>query len=187
MLNALLVRVCLLSRVLVWVAGGLLLASALLVAAEVIVRGVFNVSIGGVDELSGYAFGIAVALGLSQVLLDKAHIRVDALYAYFPQPLKFIADVFGMLVLACFAGALVYMGSSMVADTLEHGSRSITPRRTPLAWVQLPWLFGWGYFLFVSLLLIACAIERACKRQWAAAAELIGAKSTDEQIADEKV
>ncbi len=187
MLDSLLNLTRQLSRVLVWVAGALLLASALLVCAEVIGRTLFNYSIGGVDELSGYAFGIALSLGLSQVLLDRAHIRVDAMYAHLPRPFRFVTDVFGMLVLACFAGALVYMGWSMVADTLEYGSRSITPRRTPLAWVQLPWLFGWAYFLFTALLLLACAIDRALKRQWNEVSLLIGAKNTDEQIADEKV
>ncbi len=175
------------SLVMVWIAGCLLLSAALLVCCEVIVRGVFNTSFGGVDEISGYAFAIAVSFGLSHVLLKKAHIRVDAMYVYFPRPLRFAADVFALLMLALFALTMVHVGASMVWDSLSFGSRSITPLRTPLAWVQLPWLFGWVFFSLNCLVLIGCALDAARLGHWREAASLIGAKSTVEQIDDEKV
>ena len=44
------------SRVFVWIGGILILGSAFLVTVEVVLRKVANYSIGGADELSGYAF-----------------------------------------------------------------------------------------------------------------------------------
>jgi len=153
------------SRVLVWIGGGLILASSLLVTAEVLMRKLLNVSIGGADELSGYAFGIATTLGFAFALFERAHIRVDALYGLFPRPLKVMASLFGLVLLTGFAALVSMTAWSMVADTLHHGSHSITPMRTPLAWPQVPWLAGWIY------------MERADA--------LVGMKSVQEQIEDE--
>lgn len=61
---------------LVWVAGVLLIGSALLVTIEVILRKVANVSIGGADEISGYAFGIATALAMAYALFELSLIHI---------------------------------------------------------------------------------------------------------------
>ena len=47
---------------------------------EVLARRLLGHSIIGVDELAGYAFGIAMAWGFAQALFMRAHIRVDLVY-----------------------------------------------------------------------------------------------------------
>ena len=64
-----------------WFGGALIILSAFLVTLEVFLRKLFNISLGGADELSGYAFGVATTFALSFALLERAHIRVDALIA----------------------------------------------------------------------------------------------------------
>lgn len=174
-----------LSRVLVWIGGSLILASAFLVTVEVFMRKLLNMSIGGADELSGYAFGVATTLGFAFSLFERAHIRVDALYALFPLLLKVIASLIGLALLIGFAGFVTVTAWSMVADTLEHGSRSITPMRTPLAWPQIPWLAGWIFFVFCGVLLFLRALMSALNGDLASADRLIGMKSIAEQIEDE--
>ena len=146
------------SRVMVWIGGALILMAALTVTLEVILRKFFDISIAGADELSGYAFGIATTFGMAYALFERAHIRVDALYNLFPDSLKLIASFVGLLLLAGFTAVVCYTGWGLVADTINHGSRSITPMRTPLILPQLPWLAGW---LFFSVLLFA-RIDRVC-------------------------
>ena len=135
-----------LSQVLVWIGGGLILASAVLVTIEVFVRKFLNVSLGGADELSGYAFGVATTCAFAYALFERAHIRVDALYSLFPRALRLVLSAIGLGLLLGFAGVASWMAWSMVADTLQYGSRSITPMRVPLAIPQIPWLFGWIFF-----------------------------------------
>lgn len=185
MLDRLLTTTHSLSRVLVWIGGVLILGSAFLVTAEVFLRKFFNVSIGGADELSGYAFGIATTLGLAFALFERAHIRVDALYAFFPSPLKLLASFLGLALLIGFAGVITWTAWSMVADTLHHGSRSITPMRTPLAWPQIPWLFGWIFFIFSGSLIFLAALRAVFQKNPAKADTLIGMKSVEQQIEDE--
>ncbi len=175
------------SRWLVWIGGALIILSALMVTLEVFLRKFFNISIGGADELSGYAFGIATSFGMAYTLFERAHIRVDALYNLFPLWLKMIANVFGILLLAGFVGLICYTGWGMVSDTLAHGSRSITPMRTPLSFPQIPWLAGWLFFLFSCVLVLICSLAALFKGNVDQASRLIGTKTIDEQIQDEAV
>ncbi|WP_136657115.1 TRAP transporter small permease [Nitratireductor sp. XY-223] len=176
-----------LSRVLVWTGGVLIIGSALLVTVEVALRKLFNVSIGGADELSGYAFGVATTLGFSFALFERAHIRVDALFPFFPGWLRTFSNFLGLVLLVGFAGVVTAMAWSLVADTLDHGSRSITPMRTPLAIPQIPWLFGWLFFVFCGVLMGLVALVRLLRGDAAGANLLIGVKSVEEQIEDEAV
>jgi TRAP-type C4-dicarboxylate transport system permease small subunit len=175
------------SRVLVWIGGSLIILSALLVTLEVFLRKIFNVSIGGADELSGYAFGIATSLGFAYALFERAHIRVDALYNIFPKSLKIVSNLFGIILLAGFAGVICVMAWGLVADTLAHNSHSITPMRTPLALPQIPWLIGWLFFLFCCVLLIVASLKALIARDFQTVNKLIGTKTIDEQIQDESV
>ncbi len=175
------------SKGLAWLGGALIILSALLVTLEVLLRKLFNVSIGGADELSGYAFGIATTLGFSYALLERAHIRIDVLHALFPRRLRVAADLFGAVLLAGFVGIVCVMAWDLVADTLQHGSRSITPLRTPLALPQIPWLLGWLLFLVCSVLVILAAIKALIVGDHQTVNSLIGTRSIDEQIEDEVV
>lgn len=186
-MNFLLDKTRYLSRVLVWIGGTLIILSALLVTVEVFLRKVFNVSIGGADELSGYAFGIATSLGFAYALFERAHIRVDALYNLVPQRVQIAANFLGIILLAGFAGIICAMAWGMVADTLTHNSHSITPMRTPLALPQVPWLIGWLFFFFCCVLLILASLKALIAGDTQQVNSLIGTKTIDEQIEDESV
>lgn len=173
------------SRWLTWFGGILLIGSALLVTVDVITRKLFNWTLGGADELSGYAFCMATALALSYALFERAHIRVDFLYRMFPEWLRRISDLLGLLMLLGFALIATTMIFYLVADTLKFGSRSITPLRTPLIYPQAVWLFGWAFFCFTCLLLAAATVQRIIIGDNTGAAQLAGVKSLDEQIHDE--
>ena len=121
------------SRILVWISGVMILGSAFLVTFEVFARKLFNYSIGGADEISGYTFGVATTLGLAFALFERAYIWVDALFILLPRILRIVLNFFGLALMIGFAGIVTLMAWDMVADTLKFGSRSITPMRTPLA------------------------------------------------------
>ena len=176
-----------LSLWLTWLGGSLIVLSAFLVTLEVFLRKVFNVSLGGADEISGYAFGVATTLALSFALFERAHIRVDALLGAIPKVLHPLINLMGLLLLTGFALVVVVMVWSMVGDTLENGSRSITPMRVPLAIPQIPWLLGWMFFVFSGALIAVVAVRQYLRNDEAGLQNLIGVKSLDEQIEDETV
>lgn len=174
-----------LSRLLVWIGGGLIIGSAFLVAVEVFGRKFFNYSIGGADELSGYAFAVATTLGFAFALFERAHIRVDAFILLLPQALRIVLHLFGLALLVGFAAFVGWQAWALVGDTLEYGSRSITPLRTPLAIPQIPWLIGWGFFIFCGVALFIAALWTALRGDKNEAERMIGVKTLDEQIKDE--
>lgn len=187
MLEALLTRSRRLSLILTWIGGTLIVLSAFLVTLEVVLRKLLNVSLGGADEISGYAFGVATAFALSFALFERAHIRVDALMGVIPRALHPFINLLGLVLLIGFAGVVTVMVWSMVGDTLQHGSRSITPMRVPLAIPQIPWLIGWMLFVATGVLLGLVAVKRYLAGDRDGVQELIGVKSIDEQIEDESV
>ncbi|MEM7258938.1 MAG: TRAP transporter small permease, partial [Pseudomonadota bacterium] len=160
---------------------------AFLVTGEVIARQWFNVSLAGADELSGYAFAVATSLGFAFALFERAHIRVDALIVLLPRAMRLVLNFVGLLLLIGFAAIVTWQGWDLLSDTLKHGSRSITPLRTPLAIPQIPWLFGWVFFIFCGVSLFIAALLAVWQRDASKAEAMIGVKTLDEQIEDEKV
>ncbi|MCB1468928.1 MAG: hypothetical protein KDK08_17720, partial [Rhizobiaceae bacterium] len=57
------------SRLLLLAGGLLMLASTVLIVLEIVLRQIFGRSIGGVDELAGFALAVASAWSFGAVLL----------------------------------------------------------------------------------------------------------------------
>lgn len=174
-----------LSRRLAWFGGALLIAASLIVTIDVLCRRLFNVTLGGADEFTGYCFAVGTSLSLSFALFERAHIRIDALYGFAGPRLKAAADLLGMVLLTAFTGLIAWMAWGLVADTLAYNSRSITPLKVPLAIPQIPWLIGWLFAVVSGVVLLIGAIARLKRQGAAASGELIGIKSTAEAIEDE--
>ena len=75
-----------------WFGGALVLLAAVLIGIDVLMRKFLDRSIGGADELAGYSLAIGTAWGLGAALLDRAHIRIDSLYVFFPQKIRLALD-----------------------------------------------------------------------------------------------
>ena len=75
-----------------WFGCGLLIAASVLIGIDVVIRKLFGLSIGGADELSGYALGIASAWAFAYGLLERAHVRIDSLYVTLPRWVRATLD-----------------------------------------------------------------------------------------------
>src|SRR5918992_738028 len=114
-----------------WSGGALVLLASVLIAVDVVLRKVFNASIGGADELAGYALAIGTAWGLGAALLDRAHIRIDSLYVLFPRGLRHLIDALGVVLLVGFFSMIAWHGAGVVAQSWISGSRSQSALQTP--------------------------------------------------------
>jgi TRAP-type C4-dicarboxylate transport system permease small subunit len=168
-----------------WLGGALVLLAAILIGIDVVMRRFFSASIGGADELAGYALALATAWALAATLIERAHIRIDSLYVFFPRRLRFALDVAGVALLLAFFGLIAWHGWSVVAQSWSAGSRSQSALQTPLAIPQLAWLLGLMVFLVIGVLLLANAVVLAARGRHAAAARLIGTRSAEEEVDDE--
>lgn len=173
------------ARIALWAGGALVLASAFLIGIEVVARKAFALSIGGADELSGYAVAIGTALGLAGTLMDRAHVRVDALYVRLPHRLHAILDLLALLALALFVGLLAVRAVAVLSDSLAFSARATTPLATPLWIPQSLWVAGLVLFILVVVPLSLRVVVAILAGDHATVRRLAGARTLEEDAAGE--
>jgi TRAP-type C4-dicarboxylate transport system permease small subunit len=168
-----------------WLGGALVLLAAILIGVDVVMRKFFSASIGGGDELAGYALALGTAWALAAALVERAHIRIDSLYVLFSRRMRFALDVAGLMLLVAFFGWVAWHGWSVVAQSWDAGSRSQSALQTPVAIPQFIWLLGLLGFVAVGTLLLLHVVMLAARGQYSAVAKLIGTRSAEEEVDDE--
>lgn len=142
-----------------WVAiaaGLLLLVSVAVTLFDIIARR-FQMSLGGTDELSGYAMAIATSWGISYALTSMAHVRIDLLRARCASRGQALFDTVAILSLAGVAVVIAYRAWPVLAKTIKFNSTANTTLETPLWIPQSLWLAGWLWFA-ISSVFIAIAV-----------------------------
>lgn len=165
--------------------GWALLASALLVTYDVITRKLFNISIAGADEISGYVFAVSTAFAFSYALLARANIRIDLLYNFMPPKVKRLLDAISMVMTAGFLCVVTYYAYDLASDAITYDSRSITPLQTPLAIPQVAWVVGLGMAVFTSVVLLIAGIRAILRGDLQEAEGVMGIPSLSEEIESE--
>lgn len=168
-----------------WFGGALVLLAAILIGVDVLMRKFLARSIGGADELAGYALAIGTAWGLGAALVDRAHIRIDSLYMLFPSRLRLALDLLGLVLFLTFFGLMAWHGSGVVEQSWSSGSRSQSALETPTVLPQLLWLLGLAGFLVVGLLQLAHAVRLIARGERRAASRAVGTRSAEEEVEDE--
>ena len=169
----------------VWVGGALLFAAAFTVSVDVIARKMFSVSLGGADELSGYAFAIGTAWAFTFTLLRRANVRVDALYQHLPLKFCALLDILALLSLGLFVAYLARYGYELLATSWQLSARSNSALNVPLWIPQAFWFGGLALFAATILLLLARSLSALARGDWAAVHELLGARSIKEDADEE--
>ena len=153
--------------------GGLLmLAAAVLVSVDVIMRRVLNMTTGGADELSGYAFAIGAAWSFAFVTLARINVRVDALYMHLPLPVAGVLDFLSLIALGTFGVVVARYGFDVVASSWNLSARSNSVLQVPLWIPQLIWWLG---------LLLLRSASLLARGDWRGLQGLIGARSAVEE------
>lgn len=168
-----------------WFGGALILFASILIGIDVFLRKVFVVSIGGADELAGYALAIGTAWALAATLLDRAHIRIDSLYLMMPGAVRIVLDLVGLVLLVGFFALMFWYGIGVVEQSWVSGSRSQSALQTPLIVPQAIWLIGLAMFILVGAALFVAALARLVRGDSAGVAMLIGTRSAEEEVAEE--
>ncbi len=168
-----------------WFGGALVLLAALLIGIDVILRKFFTTSIGGADELAGYALAIGTAWGLAATLLERAHIRIDTLYMLFSRPYRIILDLFGLALYIFFFALVAWHGSGVLIQSWTSGSRSQSALQIPTMIPQLIWIIGLLLFVVVGVALLLDALVKLKAGDRAGIGRTIGIRSAEEDVEEE--
>lgn len=169
----------------------MLFAAASLVTAEVLLRKglgfVFGSSFvfSGSDEISAYLFAVGTSWSMAHVLVNRGHVRIDALYGRLSARVRALLDIFALLVLGLFVAALLERAWDIAFTSYIEELRSNTPLRLPLAWAQLPWFAGIALFFVALILAVLRSVAALLRGDCAAVAEIAGAATQDEEIKSE--
>lgn len=168
-----------------WFGGVLILLAALLIGVDITLRAFFVASIGGADELAGYALAIGTVWSLGGALLDRAHIRIDSLYGLFPPRLRIALDLVAIVLFVGFFALMGWHGIGVFEQSWSSGSRSQSGLETPLVIPQALWLAGFVVFIAIGVVLFLASIERLLAGDRAGAGRLIGSRSAEEEVEEE--
>jgi TRAP-type C4-dicarboxylate transport system permease small subunit len=174
-----------LSRMATWAGGGVLLLAAIIITIDVTTRKLFQVSLGGSDELAGYALAITTSWGMSLALLRRANIRIDALYARLPKPLTAWLDLLALVLMGVFMSFVTWFATEMWLNSIEMRSTANTPLQTPLMIPQGLWVAGFVLFLLVLLTLLARVVGLLVVADAAGVGRIAGIRTVEEEMHDE--
>lgn len=174
-----------LSRAGVWFGGALMVAAALVIGVEVVIRKLFNLSVGGADELSGYALAIGSAWAFGFTLLDRSHVRIDSLYVLLPAPLCAALDLLALVVFGGFMTLVTWHGYGVLRQSIDVGARSMSPLATPLVAPQLLWVLGLVVASLVSVILLVRALPALVRGDFDGVQRLIGSRTLTEELEEE--
>lgn len=161
-------------------AGCLLLLTIAVTLFDVVARR-FGASLGGTDEISGYAMAIATAWGLSYALTELVHVRIDLIRARLTAAPRALMDILSIMTIAGVAVLVAVQGWSVLSKTLANNSRANTPLETPLWIPQSLWWSGWVWFAASALILSLVALTALLRRDYDSVA---GAAGVDETMGE---
>jgi TRAP-type C4-dicarboxylate transport system permease small subunit len=168
------------------VGGALLLVAAIAICVDIFLRYAFSLTIGGADDLSGYALAISSAWGFSLALLTRSHIRIDTVYVRVKS--RSARAALDMLSLACFGifvGAVAWYGWGVLSLSWSSDSHSQSAIEMPLIYPQGLWFAGLVFCVLVAVLLFARALRAFVKGDLDQLFRLVGSKSAVDEAQEE--
>ena len=162
--------------------GTIMIALSVTIVAEILLRKFFSFSLGGVDELGGYAVAIVAPLAFLVAAADSAHIRINLLHARLPLRLRAVLNVAAALSLALLALFLLYFTVQTVRDTLDYRSIAQTPWATPLIYPQSVWLVAMAVFALGMLVLSLRAVLLLVRGDWRTLDVHYGPESVSDEV-----
>jgi TRAP-type C4-dicarboxylate transport system permease small subunit len=173
------------SRVGAIAGGAMLLVASLVICFDITMRYMFAWTVGGADELSGYALAIASAWGFSTALLGRGHIRIDTVYVRVRRPVRAALDLLSLIVLAFFFALVTWHAWGVLRQSYVSGSHSLSEIEMPLVIPQALWFAGLAFFVAVALLLLVRAFVAVLTRDFDGLFALIGSKSAVDEAKEE--
>ncbi|MCE8014996.1 TRAP transporter small permease subunit [Halomonas sp. MCCC 1A17488] len=168
-------------------AGGvLILLTVAMVTVEVLSRRLTGRSAVHATELTGYIMAISSSWAFAYTLMQKAHIRIDALYVNLPIRLRGVLDLVALLAMALFCILVVGAAFDIAASSYAGGARANTPLGTPVWIPQALWLLGLAWFALAVGLVLLRVLFALLNGDTGRVQQLAGSPTLDEQLEENK-
>jgi TRAP-type C4-dicarboxylate transport system permease small subunit len=175
------------SRVGAVIGGAMLLVASIVICIDITLRYTVSRTLGGADELSGYALAIASAWGFSAAVLSRSHIRIDTAYVRVAPRVRAVLDLLSLAAFAFFFGLVTWHAWGVLRQSYTSDSHSLSEIQMPLVVPQTLWVLGLAFFVAVSLLLLARGLRAFLAGDLGALFALIGSKSAVAEAEEEVI
>lgn len=162
--------------------GIMMILLSLAITAETLLRKFFSYSLGGIDELGGYAVAIAAPLAIAVALVENSHIRINQLTSLMPRTVQAILNGLSAISVALLAGYFFYFTVDTVIDTQTYKSIAQTPWATPLIYPQSVWLVAMATFPIAGIFFAVKAILLFARRDWQGLNRTFGPISAQQEL-----
>lgn len=173
------------SLVLSLAAGWALLALAVWIVVNVVLRKFFSFAFQGVDEYGGYCLAVVATVGFAQAAFDRAHVRIDVVTRLLPLPVRAIFDVVALAALSFMAWTVALRALSVAAASFEIGALATSPLRTPLVAPQGIWAVALFWFCAVLAFQMLHAMVLIVRRDWSGIGARLGVPEIDQEVEQE--
>jgi TRAP-type C4-dicarboxylate transport system permease small subunit len=175
-----------LARIAGWICGLLLTVSAVLIGLDIALREIFVVTLGGANELSGYALAVSSSWGCTVALVHRIHVRIDSVYTHLSPRIRAALDMIGLAAFIYFLMFVTFYAWKVLEQSIESNTHSISALGAPLAYPQAVWFAGFVVFLMVASVYLLRAMLAFAKGDLRRVRELLGARSVEEEMEFEK-
>jgi len=165
--------------------GAMLLIASIIICIDITTRYFFAWTVGGADELSGYALAISSAWGLSAAVLTRSHIRIDTIYVRVSARARALLDLASLAAFIFFFALITYYAWGVLRQSWQSDSHSLSEIQMPLIVPQGLWVAGLGFFVLVSALLFVRGLRSFLQNDLDALFSLIGSKSAVAEAQEE--
>lgn len=155
------------------VAGALLLACALFISLDVVLRK-FGIPLGSSEEIAGYVMASLSSWGASYGLTSMAHVRIDMLRNKMQSYSRAFFDLIAIGATSFVALFLANSSLPVLQKSLKSGALANTALETPLYIPQTIWLAGWHWFAISSSVLTLYSAFLLYKKRYQDIEESIG-------------
>jgi TRAP-type C4-dicarboxylate transport system permease small subunit len=175
------------SRVGAIIGGAMLLIASIVICVDITTRYLFSWTVGGADELSGYALAISSAWGLSAAILTRSHIRIDTVYVRVRARIRAVLDLASLAAFVFFFALITYYAWGVLTQSWQSDSHSLSEIQMPLIVPQGLWVAGLAFFVAVSALLFVRGLKSFLANDLDALFARIGSKSAVAEAEEEVV
>src|SRR5215470_18434986 len=175
-----------LARVSGWICGLLLTVSAFLIGLDILLRETLVITLGGANELSGYALAVSSSWGCTVALVQRMHVRIDSVYTHLSARARALLDIIGLAAFIYFLAFVTFYAWKVLEQSIESNSHSISALAAPLAIPQAVWFAGFVVFLLVAAVYLLRAMLAFAKGDLRRVRELLGARSVEEEMEFER-
>ena len=166
--------------------GGVILASAALVTADVVLRNLPGGASLGIQlhsfDIANFGFAAAVSFGFAYALISRAHIRIDVLYALFPLWARAVLDALALLAITMTAVVMAWQAWGVVAVSYNLGAMPNSTLRLPMVVPQATRAAGISWFALVATILSVQALGLLVRGRLAALSRMAGPFEQQERV-----